>query len=83
MLKYPYYIVVYFDSGVLKKLFHDTKFKSFTDAVNAMTFRVKRFPNFMKDNQVMILEYTMTYQGRITTIYNYGETVFVNNPINF
>ena len=83
MTNYPYYIVVYFDAGILHKVFNSKKFETYTEAIEAMTNRTKKFPTFMENNQVVVLEYTAEYQGKVVTIFNFGEFVFVNNPINF
>ena len=82
MNNYPYYIVVFFDGGLLKKVFRDKKFKAYNSAFKAMnSMNPKYFKNFLKNNQVMILEYSAEYQGKIITISNFGELVSVNEPI--
>lgn len=86
MNTYPYYIVVKFDAGILRKVFNDKKFHSYMQASNAMWAlstgnKSKLFNNFLKENQLAILEYTAQYQGKIISICNFGESVVINEPV--
>ena len=85
MNKYPYYVAALMDAGVLRKIFNDTKFKSYNDAVNATKNRAERFEkfggrNFFNSSQIVILEYTEIYKGRIVTIFTNGVPTIVTEP---
>ena len=85
MNKYPYYVAALMDAGVLRKIFNDTKFKSHNDAVNATKNRAERFEkfggrNFFNNNQIVILEYTEVYKGRIVTLFTDGNEVEISIP---
>lgn len=82
---YPYYIPVQMDSGILRKLFTNKKFKTHNDAVEAMTNRYKNLAEITNHNSFLttqnaILEYTEEYQGRIVSLYTDGEYTFVKIP---
>ncbi len=85
MNKYPYYVAALMDAGVLRKIFNDTKFKSYNDAVNATKNRAERFEkfggrNFFNTSQIVILEYTEIYKGRIVTLFTDGNEVKISIP---
>lgn len=85
MNKYPYYVAALMDAGVLRKIFNDTKFKSYNDAVNATKNRAERFEkfggrNFFNNSQIVILEYTEIYKGRIVTLFTDGNEVEISIP---
>ena len=85
MNTYPYYVSVFMDAGVLRKIFNDKKFKTYNDAVNATKNRAERFEkfggrNFFNDSQIVILEYTEIYKGRIVTIFTNGNEVEISTP---
>jgi len=85
MNTYPYYVAALMDAGVLRKIFNDTKFKSYNDAVNATKNRAERFEkfggrNFFNNSQIVILEYTEIYKGRIVTIFTNGNEVEISMP---
>lgn len=85
MNKYPYYVAALMDAGVLRKIFNDTKFKSYNDAVNATKNRAERFEkfggrNFFNNSQIVILEYTEIYKGRIVTLFTDGNEVKISIP---
>ena len=82
MTNYPYYILVYFDAGILRKVFNDKKFKCYNDCINAYD-KLKNNPNkknFFK-RQLIILEYTDQYEGKIVTIFNGYVTHYIANPV--
>lgn len=86
MNTYPYYISVYIDAGILRKIFNDKKFKTYNDAVNAMKNKYERLSkiwggkNHFFDNQIAILEYTQQYKGRIVTLFTDGNEVEISTP---
>lgn len=85
MNKYPYYVAALMDAGVLRKIFNNTKFKSYNDAVNATKNRAERFEkfggrNFFNNSQIVILEYTEIYKGRIVTLFTDGNEVKISIP---
>ena len=86
MNEYPYYIVVRFESGILRKVFNDKKFKNAADAEKAL-FKLNEYhnkagrTNLIDNNQFAILEYTAEYQGKISILYNFGEPMKINEPI--
>ena len=85
MNKYQYYVAALMDAGVLRKIFNDTKFKSYNDAVNATKNRAERFEkfggrNFFNNSQIVILEYTEIYKGRIVTLFTDGNEVKISIP---
>ena len=40
---YPYYVAAFMDGGVLRKIFNDTKFKTYNNCVNATKDRYEQF----------------------------------------
>ena len=77
---YPYYVVACIDAGQMVKIFHDKKFNSYMAAVDAMHKRYESLRkvynrNLMEDAQIVILEYTAQYQGKICTIYSFGKMI--------
>jgi len=85
MNTYPYYISAFMDAGILRKIFNDKKFKTYNEAVNATKNRAERFEkfggrNFFNDSQIVILEYTEIYKGRIVTIFTNGNEVEISTP---
>ena len=83
---YPYYVSVFMDGGILRKIFNDKKFKTYNEAVNAMKNKYERLSkiwggkNYFFDNQIAILEYTQQYQGRIVTLFTDGNEVEISMP---
>ena len=85
MNKYPYYVATLMDAGVLRKIFNDTKFKSYNDAVNAIKKRAEKYEkfvgrNFFSNCQIVILEYTQEYKGRIVTLFTDGNEIEIVIP---
>ena len=86
MNTYPYYISAFIDAGILRKIFNDKKFKTYNDAVNAMTNKYERLSkinggkNLFFKNQIAILEYTQEYKGRIVTLFTNGNEVKISIP---
>ena len=85
MINYPYYIPAQVDSGVLRKLFKNNKFKTHNDAVQAMTEKYARLAditgyNSFLNTQNVILEYTAEYEGRIVGIYTDGNYTMIDMP---
>ena len=85
MNTYPYYVAALMDAGILRKIFNDKKFKTYNEAVNATKNRAERFEkfggrNFFNNNQIVILEYTEIYKGRIVTIFTNGNEVEISIP---
>lgn len=84
---YPYYIPVRLDGGQLKKIFGQSKFNTFMDAVNALKTKCHRMEsilgNLFARNQFVILEYTNLYDSKIVAIFNYAEDklIYVNMPV--
>ena len=68
MNTYPYYVSVFMDAGILRKIFNDKKFKTYNEAVNAMKNKYERLSkiwgdkNLFFENQIAILEYTQEYR---------------------
>ena len=83
---YPYYVATFMDAGILRKVFNDTKFKTYNKCVNATKDRYERFAKFcggknaFYEAQVAILEYTKEYQGRIITLFTDGNEVNISTP---
>ena len=86
---YPYYVAAYMDAGILRKIFNDSKFKTYNSCVMAMRDRYARFAklwggkNVFYANQIAILEYTETYKGRIVTLFTNGNEVNISDPVIF
>jgi len=85
MNTYPYYVSAFMDAGVLRKIFNNTKFKSYNSVVNATKKRYEALANITKHNsfftsQVAILEYTEEYKGRIVTLFTDGNEVEISMP---
>ena len=83
---YPYYVAAFMDAGVLRKIFNDTKFKTYNNCVKATKDRYERFSKLWSGKnpffevQVAILEYTKEYQGRIVTLFTDGNEVNISTP---
>ena len=84
---YPYYVAAFMDGGVLRKIFNDTKFKTYNNCVNATKDRYEQFSKLLWsgknpffEEQVAILEYTKEYQGRIVTLFTDGTEVNISTP---
>lgn len=83
---YPYYVATFMDGETLRKIFNDTKFKTYNKCVTATKDRYERFSklwngkNPFYENQIAILEYTATYQGRIVTLFTNGNEVNISTP---
>jgi len=82
---YPYYVVARIDAGQMVKIFHDKKFHSYMEAVDAMHRKyesLRKFynRNLMDDSQIVILEYTTQYQGKICTIYSFNKLIQISDP---
>lgn len=83
---YPYYVATFMDAGVLRKIFNDSKFKTYNKCVNATKNRYEQFSklwggkNPFFEVQVAILEYTKEYQGRIVTLFTDGNEVNISTP---
>lgn len=86
MNTYPYYVSVFMDAGILRKIFNDKKFKTYNEAVNAMKNKYERLSkiwggkNLFFENQIAILEYTQKYKGRIVTLFTNGNEVEISIP---
>ena len=86
MNTYPYYVSVFMDAGILRKIFNDKKFKTYNEAVNAMKNKYERLSkiwggkNLFFENQIAILEYTQEYKGRIVTLFTNGNEVEISMP---
>ena len=86
MNTYPYYVSVFMDAGILRKIFNDKKFKTYNEAVNAMKNKYERLSkiwgdkNLFFENQIAILEYTKEYKGRIVTLFTNGNEVEISIP---
>ena len=86
MNTYPYYISVFMDAGILRKIFNDKKFKTYNEAVNAMKNKYEQLSkiwggkNLFFENQIAILEYTQEYKGRIVTLFTNGNEVEISIP---
>ena len=84
---YPYYVATFMDAGVLRKIFNDTKFKTYNKCVAATKDRYERFAklwggkNVFNEVQVAILEYTKEYQGRIVTLFTNGNETNISEPV--
>ena len=82
---YPYYTVARIDAGQMVKIFNDKKFKSYMSAVDAMHNKYESFSKIMGNNmfkrsQIVILEYTNIYQGKICSIYSFGNHIKIMDP---
>ena len=83
---YPYYVATFMDAGVLRKIFNDTKFKTYNKCVVATKNRYEQYSKFwggknaFYEVQVAILEYTKEYQGRIVTLFTDGNEVKISMP---
>ena len=82
---YPYYVVARIDAGQMVKIFHDKKFNSYMAAVDAMNRKYESLRkvynrNIMEDSQIVILEYTKQYQGKICTIYSFNKRIQISDP---
>lgn len=86
MNTYPYYVSVFMDAGILRKIFNDKKFKTYNEAVNAMKNKYEQLSkiwggkNLFFENQIAILEYTQEYKGRIVTLFTNGNEVEISIP---
>lgn len=84
MNTYPYYIPVRFEAGILQKIFTSKKFNSVEEAEQAMLTRNAKpvVGNFLNKYQVLILEYSEQYKGKICVIYNFGKRIEIINSNN-
>lgn len=85
MNSYPYYIPVRVDASVLKKIFKTKKFKTHSDAVNAMVRNYESLSEITGHNsfiitQNAILEYINEYSSNIVTIFTNGEQTIIQMP---
>lgn len=84
MTNYPYYIAVRYDAGILKKICFGVqdgrKFKTWSDCGSAIKRRYENFPN-LKNEQILILEYTDQYTSKILDICQGDEWISVDSPI--
>ena len=46
MNTYPYYVSVFMDAGILRKIFNDKKFKTYNEAVNAMKISMNDYQKY-------------------------------------
>lgn len=92
MTKYPYYILAYFDAGILRKVFNDKKFDTYNDCHNAYERRLNnykkdpfcgRYYEAMSKQQYMILEYTDQYKGKIINIIENGHNHRICEPVKY
>ena len=82
MTNYPYYILAFFDAGILRKIFNDKKFNCYNDCVKAFdNLKENKFRSNILKRQILFLEYTAEYQGKIITIYNNHVTYYISEPI--
>jgi len=83
---YPYYIATFMDAGVLRKIFNDSKFKTYNKCVDATIAHYERLAKIYKGdnrfykNQIAIIEYTEEYKGRIVTLFTNGNKVEISTP---
>lgn len=70
MTEYPYFIPVMFDAGLLKKIFNDKKFKTYTNCLDATVKYIEKNSR-LKERQILILEYKGQYDAKIVNILNY------------
>ena len=86
---YPYYIPTRMDGGVLRKIFGNTKFKSFQEALDTVIYRYERLSGYyngkdlLANEQIVFLEYTGTFKSNIVGILNRGKDslVYINTPV--
>ncbi len=78
MQSYPYYIPARIDSGQMKKLFRDKKYKTCSEANAALTAWIKNHPVMSAAYQHVILEYRDTYDCKILAIYTNGTYLYVD-----
>ncbi len=71
MTNYPYYIAVRYDAGLLKKIKfgvqNGRKFNTLSDCAESIKCYYKKFPH-LKDEQILILEYSNQYISKIIEI---------------
>lgn len=85
---YPYYVPTRMDGGILHKIFGDTKFKSFQDALNAVLYKYERLESYyhgkdiLAKEQIVFLEYTGSFKSNIIGILNHGKNnlTFIGVP---
>lgn len=82
MTNYPYYVIAFFDAGILRKIFGDKKFNCYNDAVNAFDkLNENKFSSNILKRQILFLEYTAEYQGKIITLYTNHVTHYISTPV--
>jgi hypothetical protein len=84
MTNYPYYIATRYDAGILNKIAFGVrggrKFKTWSDCAEAVRRYLKNFP-IMKEQQILILEYSNQYESKIIEICQGDEWTSVAAPI--
>lgn len=84
MTNYPYYIAVTYDAGILVKIKfgvqNGKKFKTWSDCAGAIKRRYSNYPH-LKNQQILILEYSDQYQSKILDICKGDEWISVASPI--
>lgn len=88
MTNYPYYIVTRYDAGILNKIAFGVrggvrgghKFKTWSDCTEAVRRYLKNFP-IMKEQQILILEYSNQYESKIIEICQGDKWTSVAAPI--
>ena len=85
MTEYPYYVVARIDAGQMVKIFGDRKFKSYVSAVDAMHKKYERLSkafghSMFELSQIVIIEYTKQYQGKICSMYSFGKFIKIIEP---
>lgn len=84
MTNYPYYIATRYDAGILNKIAFGVrggrKFKTWSDCSEAVRRYLKNFP-IMKEQQILILEYSKQYESKIIEICQGDEWTSLAEPI--
>lgn len=77
------------DGGILRKIFGDTKFKSFQEAFDTVVYRYERLSNYyhgkdlLANEQIVFIEYTGSFKSNIVGILNHGKDnlIYINTPV--
>lgn len=84
MTKYPYYIAVYFDAGILRKIFNDHKFVCYNCCMDAVRKLLEnKWKKRIFERQIVILEYTDQYQGKIINVIENCQGHIITEPIRY
>lgn len=75
---YPYYIPAMINAGQMTKLFHDKKYKTHSEAIEALSRWAKNHQSHFNRNQFVVLEYIGIYQCKILSIFTNGNYTYVD-----